>query len=367
MEIFEQFFSETPKKISFFERKVFLPKNQNIILSGAPECGKTSLAILSGIEKKEPYIYMDFNDYRLSDTKIDINALYRFAASKKITTLILDGYADDAILADDIQTIIIANEQKDIDGYTNIRLFGLDFEEYLAFYERVYHGKKESEFEDEKVAHTFANFIKDGTSPKINQTNEFDKHHNLSNAIRRIAKTKTEENILIEFLRKTSIKLSLLQVFNALKAKGKISKDFFYSYTQKLENEGVIFFVEKLHQRNSPKKIYSYDFALKTAVDFKKDFSGIFENMVFLELNSRGYEVYYTDEAGFFVPELEKAIVAKPFAAINDEKKLAKLSKRAEELGIKEVEVVTVSGSDDKNINGISIQTIPFWQWALSF
>lgn len=365
MEIFEQLLSETPKKFSFFERKVFLPRNKNINLFGPPSSGKTSLALLHALEKKEPFLYMDLCDYRIE--KFDKDGLCAFAKEKKLSTIVLDN-ADGEVIENhtDIQFIVISKTPLEAGGYEQISLGGLDFEEYLSFYERVYHGKRESEFEEERIPHIFASFLKDGSNPRLGVVNELEKRRALSDIIKKIATTKTEEAIAVEFLRKTATKLSLLQVFTLVKSKTKISKDFFYSYTTKLQNSGVLFFVEKLHQKNSSKKIYSYDFALKTAVDFKKDFSAVFENMVFLELNSRGYEIYYTDEAGFFVPELEKAVVAKAFAITDDEKKLTKLSKKAWELGIREVEIVTVNKEDEKIVDGVRIQSLPFWQWALS-
>lgn len=365
MEIFEQLFLESPKKISFFERKVFLPKNKNVILSGAQNCGKTSIALLHAVEKKAPYIYVDLDDYRIDS--IDKSALFEFAKAKKLSTVIIDNTKDEFFDESfDGQVVLISNEQIAIDGFDSITLGGLDFEEYLAFFERVHSNKKENELEEDRIPHIFASFLKDGSNPKLHFQNEVDKRQTYKETIRKIAKTPTEEAILVEFLRKTATKLSLLQVFALVKAKTKISKDFFYSYTQKLEDSGVLFFVEKLHQKNSPKKIYSYDFTLKTAVDFKKDFGGIFENMVFLELNSRGYEVYYTDEAGLFVPELEKAIVPRAFSITDDEKKLGKLSKKAWELGIREVEIVTINKEDEQSVDNVKIQSIPFWQWALS-
>jgi len=363
LEIFEQLLSELPKKVLFHERKLFLPESKNIFLCGPFGCGKTTLALLHAAKKKEPYIYIDLRDFRLDN--LDFASVYEFAASRKISTIIFDGFEDDNFsIRRNIQTILISNTQNSVDGFETLHLNGLDFEEYLSFYEGRGQNKNS---EEEAVAHIFADFIKDGSLPKIAEFSEFDKARYKTKLIRQIATTKTEELILIEFLRKTAMKFSLLQIFNTLKAKTKISKDFFYSYTQKLENMGVLFFVEKLHQKNSPKKIYSYDFTLKSVVDFKKDFSGIFENMVFLELNSRGYEAYYTDEAGLFVPEIEKTVLAKPFLPSDDEKMMAKLAKKAQELGIKEVEIITVSKEGETQIDGINIQTMPFWQWALSF
>ncbi len=364
MEIFEQLLAETPKKVSYGQRKIILPEDRNIFLCGPAKCGKTSIALLHASEKKEGYIYIDLADLRID--KLDFAAAYDFAKAKKLSTVIFDGVSDFLVEAPDfVQTIAISDLPLQKEGFEPLYVNGLDFEEYLSF-EGASHGKKESEFEEEAIAHLFAEFIKDGSLPKTVSLNEFEKSRYRHDCILSIAQNETQRVILTEFLRKTSMKFSFLQVFTALKSKIKISKDFFYSYTQKLSETKTLFFVEKLHQKNSPKKIYAYDFALKTAVEFKKDFPGIFENMVFLELNSRGYEVFYTDEAGLFAPELEKTFLAKPFISMEDEKTISRLVKKTLEIGIRDVEIVTISAEFSLEQGGINIQAIPFWQWALS-
>ncbi len=40
--------------------------------------------------------------------------------------------------------------------------------------------------------------------------------------------------------------------------------------------------------------------------------------------------------------------------------------KKAAELGIKELNTVTVGNEDVREQNGITIEAVPFWQWALS-
>lgn len=361
MEIFEQLLSETPKKLSLHLRKLSLD-NEDTILYGAPKCGKTSLALLHALKKKEPYLYINLFDLRLSG--FDVTALQEFVKTKKLFTLIIDGYSDEEFIhIEGVQTILISSVALKKERFASHMLSALDFEEYLSFYE----DKGHSRHEEDAVAHTFADFLKDGSSPKILELSEFEKQKYRYETIKSIANSKTEEAILVELLRKTAMKFSLLQIFDSLKTKIKISKDFFYSYAGELEDMGLICFIEKLHQKNSPKKIYSYDFALKTAVDFKKDFSGVFENMVFLELHSRGYELYYADEVGLFAPELEKTTLAKPFLPQEEQKLISKLSKKALELGVREVEIITINKEDEAEIDGVCIHTTPFWSWALGF
>jgi predicted AAA+ superfamily ATPase len=75
---------------------------------------------------------------------------------------------------------------------------------------------------------------------------------------------------------------------------------------------------------------------------------------------------YPQDELGLYVEQLSKAILAKPFLSENYDRLTLKLFKKAAELGIKELNTVTVGNEDVREQNGITIEAVPFWQWALS-
>ena len=210
MEIFEQLLSETPKKLSLHTRKLSLD-NEDTVLYGPPKCGKTSLALFHALKKKEPYLYINLFDLRLSG--FNAAALHEFVKIKKLSTLIIDGYSDEELIfADGLQTILISSAALKKERFTSHRLSALDFEEYLSFYEYKAH----SRHEEDAVAHTFADFIKDGSSPKILELSEFEKQKYRYETIKSIANSKTEEAILVELLRKTAMKFSLLQIFDSL-------------------------------------------------------------------------------------------------------------------------------------------------------
>lgn len=364
MDVFEKLLAETPRKITAFERKISLPDSDALIY-GPPESGKTTAALLYASQKKGGYIYVNLKDLRLKNP--DIATLFRFCNSKNISTLILDGYKNDTLPLDDkIQTILITEYKSDIEGTDPIRIGGLDFEEYLSFFERHTPQKKEEDLQDERIAQIFAHYIKDGVNPQKIFLPEYKKIKFSQDTIQKIAENQTEFLILCTLFKKTASKLSLLQIFTMLKNEYKISKDFFYDYCEKLKQKEIVHFVEKFDVKNGPKKIYPYDFAFKSAVDFEKDFSAVFENMVFLELRSRGYKCFYIDELGLYVEQLSKAILAKPFLSENYDRLTSKLFKKAAELGIKELNTVTVGNEDVREQNGITIEAVPFWQWALS-
>ena len=198
----------------------------------------------------------------------------------------------------------------------------VDFEEFIAF------DKKHSNIE-----HLFNLYANQGTFAHIIQDNEQNPHRLMQEMLHLILGHGVEFLVYKRLCELQSTKVSLFQIYNYLKSFTKISKDKLYAITASLVEQKLLFWVEKYNAPHFAKKVYAIDFAFKNAISFKKDFPKRFENMVFLELNARGYEVFYTDEAGFFVPELEKAIVTKAFAITDDEKKLAKLSKKAWEIG----------------------------------
>jgi len=363
MDFFEQLLLETPKKVSLSPRKLSLGLGSNKAIFGPAKCGKTSLALYTAAEQKKGYLYLNLADFRLKGSFP--SGVYDFLKSKKIDTLIVD-CADEAELCDveGIVQIAITKKRRTIEGFETLSLCGLDFEEYMGFARA--NGKRESFLKEDAVQHIFAEFIKDGALPFSNQLSEFEKIGYRWETINSLAKTEGELLIVVELLKKIALKYSLLQLFSIVKSKTKLSKDSFYAYAQSLSESNTVFFVEKLHQKNSPKKIFSYDFALKGSVDFQKDFVAVFENMVFLELRNLFFEIYYTDEAGLFVPELSKCFVAKPFAREDDENLLKKIAKKALELGIKEVDIVTVNSEFEIKRDGINLLAQPFWVWAVT-
>lgn len=364
MDIFEKLLAETPKKISAFERKVTL-QDTPTILYGPPESGKTTAAMLYASQKKGGYVYVNLKDLRLKNP--DIVTIYKLSVQRGISTVILDGHKNsDFSVNEKIQTIFITDRPPVADEIVSLKTSGLDFEEYLSFFERHNPQKKEEDLQDERIGQIFSHYIKDGVNPQKIFLPEHKKIRFSQETIHKIAENQTEFLILCALFKKTASKLSLLQIFTILKNEHKISKDFFYDYCEKLKDMGIVHFVEKLDGKNAPKKIYPYDFAFKSAVDFEKDFSAVFENMVFLELNSRGYKTFYIDELGLYVEGLAKAVLAKPFLSDIYDRLSAKLFKKAAELGIKEINTITVGNEDFREQNGITIEAVPFWQWALS-
>lgn len=94
---------------------------------------------------------------------------------------------------------------------------------------------------------------------------------------------------------------SINKFYNDLKSQGyKISKDSLYDYANYLEDAYLLFSVplysESIRKvQSNPKKIYAIDTGLVRAMTFDpgKDLGRLFENLIYLDLRRRGFEIYY--------------------------------------------------------------------------
>lgn len=90
-------------------------------------------------------------------------------------------------------------------------------------------------------------------------------------------------------------------LISLIKSQGyKVSKDSLYDYANYLEDAYLLFSVplysESIRKvQSNPKKIYAIDTGLVRAMTFDpgKDLGRLFENLIYLDLRRRGFEVYY--------------------------------------------------------------------------
>lgn len=94
---------------------------------------------------------------------------------------------------------------------------------------------------------------------------------------------------------------SINKFYNDLRSQGyKVGKDSLYDYAQYLEDAYFLFSVplysESIRKvQSNPKKIYAIDTGLVRAMTFDpgKDLGRLFENLIYLDLRRRGFEIYY--------------------------------------------------------------------------
>ncbi len=350
----EVLYAQDVKKITFNVRKKSIHEDK-IILKGPRHSGKTYLILdLLASRKKEDFLYIDFSDIRI-DASI-MQHLEKFMQKYPIKLLVLENL-DFAVTLPKCSQIIITTNQKDfhLKGFKEVYLYPLDFEEFIAFEKR-----------ESNIDTTFSAYANIGTFPEMIQTQKIVYVKRFQQLLSSFYDNDTQLEVLKNYALKQGTLVSSFALFTAIKKTHKISKDKFYAYTQKLRNEEVIFMIEKYGQKSNQKKLYLIDFAIRGVLSFEKDFIKRFENMIFLELYKREYEIFYTDMVDFFLPNEKTAILSMPFVMqYLLQNKLDRTLEHFKELGVKKVQIITMELENSFVQNGISYEIMPFWNWAL--
>lgn len=342
-------------KVNFIERKKRITHPKTIVL-GASKVGKSYLIYdyLSNF-KNEEYVYIDIFDIRNNIEEIEKN-LQSFIKLNSIKVVVIENYNFEFDLPFCDSIILSTINDIKIKGFKNLTLNALDFEEYLL------HDNKH-----QNITNSFNSFLKYGNLPEIINIDEHKKIQRLQEIIKLQNPSYLQYEIFNSLVENIDEKKSLFQIFNLLKSKIKISKDSFYEYCKKFEDNKTFYFLKKYNQEKSTKKIYCYNHSFFNVISHNKKFKNEFSNLVFLELISKYNELYYLDNIDFYIKEKNLAIVAIPFynsfAMQNSLKKIIKISL---EFDIKEIIIVTISNSEKIQENSLKINVIPFYEWAIS-
>lgn len=354
------FYEEEFKRLSIHERKISL-EFENTIVTGPPRSGKSFLLFhLLSTLPKESYLYLDCEDFRLSSSSIN-KELQGFIEENSISLVVFDNY-DPHILLPTVTTIITTKTPLILEGFKNIVLHPLDFEEYIAF-----QNKKPIERKSQTLSQIFGQYLKDGTLPEsalLPDAVRNDRHKTL---LHTLLPTTIGKELLFFILSHQGFKLSFHHIYKSLKEQHKISKDTLYRLMDELFEKGIILGVEKFGQPNAPKKLFPYDFSLVNMVRSSKDLLRTFEAMIFLELHKKSHHPCYTNGIDFFVEHKNEAILALPFAT--EEMVRGKLSKLLVELryhGVQSVTIITMGLETTITFDTYTCQVVPFWTWAVS-
>jgi predicted AAA+ superfamily ATPase len=127
-------------------------------------------------------------------------------------------------------------------------------------------------------------------------------------------------------------------------------------------------------QLNAPRKIYCIDtaFAIVAGFSLSPNKGRLLENIVYIELRRRGYEVYYssgTRECDFIVKDdrkITQAIqVCYELNAENTEREIGGLREALEGFGLNEGLILTGNQEDQKKDGNTTITIKPVWTWLL--
>jgi len=354
MKLLEVLYAQEFKTLTYYPRKVSI-NDPKTLLFGSKRSGKSYIVLdhLSRL-KKGSFLYIDFSDLRINQA-IFIG-LPNFLKVKGIKLLVLDNFDFSFKIPPCEEVIVTTHLNQTIDGFKKSDVFPLDFEEFIAFEKR--------QFQIESIFNDYATI---GTYPAIAQTSKERFVKEFQTLIKSMMDSELEFLVFKNFALSQGEIVSPFSLFNDLKIFHKISKDKFYATIKKLQDERMIFLLEKFGKKRADKKVYLVDFAIKSVLTFDKDFIKRFENIIFLELLKSGEEVYYTDMVEFYLPQSDSAIIPILFSPIQMiENKIKRIQKDLVAHNIKDVQILTLEAEGEFEIDGIRCQISPFWEWALS-
>jgi len=349
--LLEEFYKIDLHVERYHDRKLFID-DKSYQINGISLSGKTELVkhYLLGL-KKSSYLYIDCSDIRI-DIDILNSTLTSFCNKNKVNVLVLDNYIPEIKFVNVSQLIITSQMMYNIDILTQVQLYPLDYEEFLAY---------EHKYDSSALNH----FFQLGGLPIMHKIHSDERSIYLQKSLK-YALSKIEFDIITLCAKFTSQKLSAFTIYERLKAVRKISKDKLYKSFEDLQSKNYIHLLQKFNHTRATKKIYLCDISLKTALSIEKNFGRLFENMIFLELLKSSTECYYDDDIDFYLPGSDEIILAKPFA---DERRLFKKLESIEAFifthSIKKVTAITMNKEGNISHPLSEVEIIPFDIWAL--
>ena len=349
----EALYNLSNKKTNLIPRKQYIDSAYTII-KGAGKTGKTSIIRqhLSSLPSVS-YLYVDLNDLRI-EKKTLADELIDFCYENKIQTLVIEAY-DNSIPLPNVPNIILSTETDlFIDSFKNITLYNLDFEEFLAFDSRY-----------DSLDSAFTHFLQTSSYPELYYTHQDNRQKQMQNILQ-LSLNPLELQILIHSAKLLGQKVSAFQMFERLKQQQKLSKDMFYKTFYGLMEKGYLYWVQKFEHERATKKLYTLDFNIKNALTLQKDFSSLFETLVYLEMLKRGSEIFYADGIDFYIPKENRIVLTMPFS--NEDvlfKKIESIEGFIIENGVLHVEVVTMSAETKLGLPYAVVEMMPFVNWAI--
>jgi predicted AAA+ superfamily ATPase len=352
MEILLEEFYKTDLHIDkFHDRKVFIDE-KSYQINGIAQSGKTKLVkhYLLGL-KKNSYLYIDCNDIRIDVVALN-KSLLSFCNRNKIDVLVLDNYKPEIKFVNVTQLLITSQVHLKLDMLQTLRLYPLDYEEFLAY---------EHKYDSSALNH----FFQLGGLPSMHKVYADERNTYLQKTLQ-TSLNDIEFDIITFCAKMLSQKVSAFTIYERLKLTRKISKDKLYKSFDDLQSKKYIHLLEKFNHTRATKKIYLCDISFKSALSIEKNFGRLFENMIFLELIKAGIECYYEDGIDFYIPQNDEIILCKPFA---DERRLFKKLESIEAFifthSIKKVTAVSMNNEGGISHPLAKVEIVPFDIWAL--
>jgi GTPase SAR1 family protein len=352
MDILESLYENKITFPTLYERKMSITHKKTFVY-GPKLSGKTSIIwnYLKNLE--EDYLYIDLDDFRYE--KEELYNIESFLEKKKIKVCVIENYTLGFPIPKVEELILSSLHFISLDNFTLLKVMPLDFEEYLLF-----------DTKHQSTINSFNSFLKYGNIPEIIDYKDYKKSGRNKELIQLYDTNSNVIEILKLCIKSSGELKSPFWLFNILKKKIKISKDFFYKTIKSLENNNTIILCPKYNQSKAVKKVFSFNFALIDIVSSKKNFANLFANMIFLELFNQNRSIFYLDYIDFYTPHNNTIIISLPFYNSNAISKIfPKLLRHIDEYKINRITIVTISNFDTIFIDTIEAQIVPFYEWAI--
>ena len=391
----------TKKVLSFLNLK--LP----IIITGVRRSGKSTLLYLIKNElklKDKEFIYINFNDERLTDFSIkDFQKILDFLEEEDFRDnciILLDEIqetkdwekwvdriknkhqifitgSNSKLLSKEISTILTGRS-------VNVSLYPFSFQEFLNARNIETNNWKIDLKIQAKLRKYFNEFFSIGGIPKVIVDNDKrllrENYENIlyRDIIKRFNKNleKPIKEISVYLSSNISNEVSLRALSKTIQIK---NLSTLKSILESFENSFLFFFVNKFDfsvrkQIQNPRKVYCIDNGFITEIGFRlsENKGKILENLVFIELKRNGKEVYYLSEkkeCDFVIrngAKINEAIqVCYEFNNNNRERELGGLLEVLKRFNLKKGLILTYNQEDELNIENKRIFIKPVWKWIL--
>ncbi len=393
----------------FIERDIslkdYMKGNEIVIITGIRRCGKSSLLKIISKKLNEKNFYMNFDDIRLTDFKVEnfedieeivseiygiktnviylldeiqnvpswerwVNNLY----AKKIKVFVTG--SNSSLLSSEISTFLTGRNKV-------IKLYPFSFREFLLF-KKI---KIDYQTTDERraVSQAFNEYFEKGGFPLviINDDLTLSKQYfeDILNKdiIKRynIKKVKELKDLILYLFSNVSktYSYSILKQVSSIKSLSMIN-----NYIEYLKNVFVASTINKFDysikkQKVSSSKFYVLDnsFLKTVAFNFSENAGKRLENLVFIELIRRGNEVYYhakKNECDFIIKEglkITKAIQVCLILdnAVTKKREVDGLIEAVKEYKLKEGLILTLDKEEELVVEEKKIIIKPVWKWLL--
>ncbi|MDR2635373.1 MAG: ATP-binding protein, partial [Campylobacteraceae bacterium] len=298
MDILEILYDNPPKIRGFLPRKYEITAKKTVIY-GPRFSGKSSIIIdyLSKFPRKE-LLYIDFSDIRVEAENLKL--LQNFIDKNGIKVVVLEHFDFQCDIPKAEEVILSSTAKLELEGFDELFVPLLDFEEFASFNFDKKH---------QNIEGIFTLFEKNGAYPQMAFGGAEVRQAQMMLQI--YAKNSFE--ILKNIAHLQAQTLSIHKLYELLKPNIKLSKDTIYATIAQFEKEYLIYFVARFDKAGAAKKLYFEDFTLKNVLTFEKDFILKFQNIVFCELIKKAGQIFYTPTLDFYLPERSLGVLCIPF------------------------------------------------------